>query len=155
MNRDDRRKLSRAARSYCTVSLQAEKEFCDIITELQKSEELKLNHIPENLQTGGHAESIEEAVYLLGSIRESLESAKDARSKIAEKACIDISDIHTLITEKNTCKFKDSTRKNRFQILLSDQTLCLMRLRSLQLGISCNELICTALQNELLKAPEM
>lgn len=152
MNRDDRRKLARAARSYCTASLQAENEFSAVVRELQENEEKKLDHIPENLQSGGSAESIEEAVDLLSSVIDSLDSIKDLRDEIAEQADIDISDIHTLLNEKSTA-VKDGARRNRFQILLSDQSLCLMRLRSLQLGISCNELICTALQNELLKQP--
>lgn len=152
MNRDERRKLEQAMRRYCSASLQAEAEFSDIVADLQQREEQKLDNLPENLKDTEQAERISKAAELLSSISDSLEAIGDLRNEIVDEACIDISDIRTLLAKK-TAACSEDAGANRFQLLLSDQSLCLMRLRSLQLGISCNELIRIALRNELLKDP--
>lgn len=150
MNRNDRSILTAAARKYCSIFLQASHEFREKSEKLLAEEEEKRRHLPSNLKAGSQSRNIEESIRKL----------KDLLAWISEmeRTCRQIEeafDIHIDFVPKDThvCRIEDGSRKNRFQILLPDDLLILMKLRSLSMGISCNELICQSLRSELLKDP--
>lgn len=152
MNRNGRRKLEKSVRSYCMICMQALATLSHVINEMQEQEEEKLDHIPDNLKDSSLAESLDEAIQTLIEISELLEDAKENCDSIAECADIQLTD---RIPEPRNQLPDTDPRVNRFQILLSDYLMMLMKLRAEQLGISCNELVCRTLLNELTKDPNV
>jgi hypothetical protein len=150
MNRNDRNAASAAIRKYCCTVLQSSYELSSSAEKLREKEETKQASLPESLKTSSQAGNIEESIAKLKEIEQYI-------SEI-EELCVKIDSVfHTEIDfqPKDTQPYmiEDSHRRNRFQILLPDDLFILMKLRSLSMGISCNELICQSLRSELLKDP--
>lgn len=153
MNKYDRRKLVSSIRKYCSIVLCANTDFSEIIDSMKSKEEEKLDNIPDNLKDGCQASNIQEAIDQLASIQESAETIEETCEEIADTSEVDLQEIKAKRRGTMSSAFDDGPRNNRFQILLPDKLFLLMKMRALQQGISCNELICQAIQNELLKDP--
>lgn len=146
MNKNDRRKLRTAARRYCSLGQQASEVFKDTVEVLQTSEEEKLDNLPESLQTSSQAQNIESAIDDLNTILEALESSENAFEEIADIIGIDIVELPAYTTLDSD---KEAPRNRRFQILLTDQIMGKLKQRSLETGLSCNEIICQAISKYL------
>ena len=151
MNKYDRRHLHAASLRCCSTVQTAMNEYEAVIKLLLSREREKRDKIPNNLQRSRQACNIEESISTLKKIMEKLETMKNLCEDLAKstKVCIPAE----LITKMKP-SISDEPRPNRFQILLSDTLLIILKLRSLESGLSCNEIITQALQNELLKDPE-
>lgn len=151
MNKYDRRKLNISVEKYCAKVIYANQEFSNAVDSLKHQEENKLEHLPASLGSSRQASNIEEAIKQISDLQVRLNTIETTICSIMERADIDVP--RPAIRNTNTEAFDTGPRKNRFQILLPDQLLILMKMRAMQSGISCNELICQAIQNELLKDP--
>lgn len=151
MNKYDRRHLHAASLRYCSTVQTAMNEYEAVIKLLLSREREKRDKIPNNLQRSRQACNIEESISTLKKIMEKLETMKNLCEDLAKSTNVCIP--AELITKMKP-SISDEPRPNRFQILLSDTLLIILKLRSLESGLSCNEIITQALQNELLKDPE-
>lgn len=146
MNKNDRRKLRTAARRCCSLGQQASEVFKDIVEVLQASEEEKLDNLPESLQDSPQARNIESAIDDLNAILEALESSENVYEEIADIAGISIIEASVYTTAEAD---RSVLRNRRFQILLTDQILGELKQRSLETGLSCNEIVYQALSKYL------
>lgn len=146
MNKNDRRKLRTAARRCCILGRQASEVFKDIVEVLQVSEEDKLDNLPESLQDSPQAQNIESAIDDLNAILEALESSENAYEEIADIVGINIVELPVYTASETNTK---APRNRRFQILLTDQILEKLKQRSLETGLSCNEIIYQAISKYL------
>lgn len=153
MNKYDRRKMTAAVLKCCSIVIPAADEFSSVTDSLKTNEETKLDNIPESLQNSRQAENMEDAIEKLEALKDQIENIQDSCEGILDITEVKLPVIHHLHSE--TDSLDEGPRKNRYQILLPDQLILLMKLRALQLNISCNELVCQALQNELLKDPNL
>lgn len=151
MNKYDRRKMTAAALKCCSIVIPAVDEFSSVTDSLKANEETKLDNIPESLQNSRQAENMETAIEKLEALQGLIENIQDSCEEILDITEVKLPAIHLSRSEPGN--LDDGPRKNRYQILLPDQLILLMKLRALQLNISCNEFVCQALQNELLKDP--
>ena len=145
MNKYDRRHLHAASLRCCSTVQTAMNEYEAVIKLLLSREREKRDKIPNNLQWSRQACNIEESISTLKKIMKNL--CEDLAK--STNVCIPAE----LITKMKP-SISDEPRPNRFQILLSDTLLIILKLRSLESGLSCNEIITQALQNELLKDTE-
>lgn len=147
MNKYGRRKLSSAVRRYCCVILQAVNDLESVIDEMKTTEEDKFENLPESLKESPQGTNLREAAELCDSITECLEMLENNCYELADCAG---TELEYCYTPSDSAKQTDSgPRRRRFQILLSDQMFDSMKSQASQRGISCNELICQALKNEL------
>ena len=146
MNKNDRRKLQTAAKRYFSLEQQALDVFKDIVEDLQDSENEKLENLPESLQASSQAQNIESAIDDLNTVLEALESSQNTYEEIADIIGIDIIEppVYTLLKSD-----KGAPRNQRFQILLTVQMLEKLKKRSLETGLSCNEIIYQAISKYL------
>ena len=151
MNKYDRRHLHAASLRCCSTVQTAMNEYEAVIKLLLSREREKRDKIPNNLQRSRQACNIEEYISTLKKIMEKLETMKNLCEDLAKSTNVCIP--AELITKMKP-SISDEPRPNRIQILLSDTLLIILKLRSLESGLSCNEFITQALQNELLKDPE-
>lgn len=151
MNKYDRRHLHAASLRCCSTVQTAMNEYEAVIKLLLSREREKRDKIPNNLQRSRQACNIEESISTLKKIMEKLETMTNLCEDLAKSTNVCIP--AELITKMKP-SISDEPRPNRFQILLSDTLLIILKLRSLESGLSCNEIITQALQNELLKDTE-
>lgn len=142
--------MSAASRKYCSIAIPATAEYLSFVEDLRSAQEDKLDNLPDNLKDSEKADNFSEALDFLEELLDDVITARDALDGIAYSTGIDTSKLEQpmSITPED-----DGPRNNRFQILLSSNLLILLKLRSLQNGVSCNELICQALKDELLRDP--
>ena len=118
----------------------------NLVLQLKSSEKRR----KRSKATSSQAGNIEESIAKLEEIEQYISEIEELCVKIESVFHIEI-DFKPKDTQ--SCMIEDSYRRNRFQILLPDDLFILMKLRSLSMGISCNELICQSLRSELLKDP--
>lgn len=136
------------ANKYGSILTTATNEFNSVIDDLKSSEEDKLENLPEILKEASQGSNIQEAIDCLEEIEGNLESIENAWDEIADaaQAKVKYTENRIVVPVKN-----DGPRRNRFQILLSDRMISLLKSRASQLGISCNELICQSLDHIITK----
>lgn len=146
MNRKDRRELAAGIRKYYAVTKRASDELRRTVEKLKTQEEEKQDNLPESLAESHQAENIEEAIDKLESLIECIETAETAYEDILDISGMEVSN---LPIETADTILETEPRNRRFQILLSSGLMNRLKIRSMESGSSCNEIIYRALQQYL------
>lgn len=153
MNRKDRRNISKEIRKYYSIVIPAITELSRNIETMKDSEEEKLSHLPESLRgNSSQADNIQEAIEQFEEILDCLETVRENCESILDTSGTEKPEISSASSSMIS---DNSLRNKRFQILLSEDIFQILKIRSLQLGLSCNEIINQSLQNELFKDPNL